>query len=187
MEFFNNFWPFKKSRVEENPSPRKPSIEDFIDSFTKGLLDDTDKQLVQKRREFELVRNNTSDDEIYRHEFAILSLQRRNDQLLFEIAKRHESELDAAIIDAIKMRLADIDKRIDSLNAANLKSADNLMRRDFEVGDTVCLKSGGPVMSVSSVKFSPGLMGSFPHFIIVCQWHDKDMKLCEKEIGRAHV
>lgn len=42
------------------------------------------------------------------------------------------------------------------------------IRSKFHIGDVVCLKSGGPKMTVSNIKFSGGVWGLPSSFIIVC-------------------
>lgn len=54
-----------------------------------------------------------------------------------------------------------------SMQSSSATSAQPI-RSKFNIGDVVCLKSGGPKMTVSSIKFSAGIWGLPSSFIIVC-------------------
>jgi uncharacterized protein YodC (DUF2158 family) len=55
------------------------------------------------------------------------------------------------------------------------KTREGVNDMDFEVGDVVVLKSGGPKMTV--VDFAKSFAGEYP--VVGCRWFDKN----EKKIG----
>lgn len=61
------------------------------------------------------------------------------------------------------------------------RGVEDRMSETLGIGSTVRLKSGGPVMTVTSMPYR---MGSDPHNYVDCEWFDYDLKVVER---RFHV
>lgn len=184
MGFFNWIWPFKRNdNVSNNTS--QPTLSDFLDEMSKEILRDIDNEIESKESEYTYLVDNKKNDLIITCRLDILTLQYRRESCLYNVAKRHAKELPYAEIDAIKTKMDEIENEMRRLtNSQRATPDDGIPQRMFKIGDTVVLKSGGPNMTVVNIKFSSGLMGMNPAYIMCCQWFDNKNNRLEGEFNQ---